>query len=98
MDIKYSMSFTTGTLLYRESITVADLYLEMRDWDAVRAVVIAENRLQMRTLNSSKRIYREIVSRLKHLTSIEFELLQDTFLQEQNRLLWLAVCKLYRFV
>ncbi|MEM7133187.1 MAG: DUF1819 family protein [Chloroflexota bacterium] len=94
----YSLSFTTGALLYHESITVAELYAELEDWDAVRQVVISENRLQMRTLNASKRIYREITSRLKTLTRGQLALLLDLPRQDQCYLLWLAVCKRYRFI
>ena len=34
---KYIMSFTAGALLYRESLTVAELYSDMDDWQEVRA-------------------------------------------------------------
>jgi hypothetical protein len=74
------------------------LYCELGDWDAVREVVIAENRLQMRTLNASKRIFQEISSRLKWLTAPQLQLLLDGSYQEQNYLLWLAVCQRYRFI
>lgn len=92
------MSFTTGTLLSHESIVIADLYHQLGDWDAVRTQVIGDNRLQMRTLNASKRIYREISSRLRLLTPPQLELLGDSSLQEQNYLLWLAICRRYRFI
>lgn len=95
---KYSMSFTTGTLLHRESEVMTRLYCELGDWDAVREIVIAENRLQMRTLNASKRIFQEISSRLKWLTAPQLQLLLDGSYQEQNYLLWLAVCQRYRFI
>ena len=95
---RYSMSFTSGTLLHRESLTIADLYAELHDWEAVRSTVLAENRLQMRTANASQRLYREIASRLKQLTADEFDLLLHGSLQEQSYLLWLAVCKRYRFI
>ena len=95
---KYSMSFTTGTLLHRESEVMTRLYCELGDWDAGREVVIAENRLQMRTLNASKRIFQEISSRLKWLTAPQLQLLLDGSYQEQNYLLWLAVCQRYRFI
>lgn len=94
----YSMSFTTASLLYHESLTVARLYAEWGDWDNVRKVVISENRLQMRTLNASNRIYQEVTSRLKLLTPAQFDLLCEGSRQEQNNLLWLAVCKRYRFI
>jgi hypothetical protein len=94
----YSMSFTTGTLLYRESLTVAALYRELGDWDGVRERVVAENLLQMRTLNASKRVFREVASRLKQLTAAQRDLLRTGTRAEQNHLLWLAVCRRYRFI
>ena len=97
-DKKYSMSFTTATLLYRESITIAELYSEMGDWRAVRDKVVAENLLQMRTQNASERICSETISRLKHLTPAQLTLLQEGSPTEQRFLLWLAVCKRYRFI
>ena len=95
---KYIMSFTAGALLSRESITVAELYREIGDWDAVRAKAISENRLQMRTLSASRRIFREVSTRLKHLTPAEMEFLLEGSHQEQNYLLWLGICKWYRFI
>ena len=94
----YSMSFTTGALLFHESMTVVALYGKLGDWDAVRDAVQAENLLQMRTRNASVRICREVISRLKQLTSNEIEILRHGSRQEQAYLLWLAVCKRYRFV
>ena len=95
---RYSMSFTTGALLYPESLTVARLIQETGDWDRVRERVIAGNLLQMRTLNASKRVYREIASRLKRLTAAERALFLDGTRREQIHILWLAVCKRYRFI
>ena len=95
---KYSMSFTTGTLLLNESTTVAQLYRIEGDWDKVRMIAIEENRLQMRTLNASKRIYREVTSRLRLLTEGELTLLINGDREEQITLAWLAICRRYRFI
>ena len=92
------MSFTTGTLLQRESEIIIRLYCQSGEWDAVRQIVIAENRLQMRTLNASKRIFQEISSRLRLLNPPQQQLLLDGSYQEQKHLLWLAVCRRYRFI
>lgn len=97
-DQIYSMSFTSGTLLWRESLTVAGLYRTLDDWDAVRAQVRRDNLLQMRTLNASKRIFSEISSRLRQLSAEQLNLLLDGSPQEQTYLLWLAFCRRYRFV
>ena len=92
------MSFTTGTLLLNESTTVAQLYRIEGDWDKVRMIAIEENRLQMRTLNASKRIYREVTSRLRLLTEGELTLLINGDREEQITLAWLAICRRYRFI
>lgn len=94
----YSMSFTSGTLLYHESLTIAQLHVTLEDWETVRDKVVAENRLQMRTLNASRRICREVISRLKLLTQTELGILVKGSRPEQNYLLWLVVCKRYRFI
>ncbi|MCU7814968.1 MAG: DUF1819 family protein [Candidatus Thiodiazotropha sp. (ex Rostrolucina anterorostrata)] len=95
---KYSMSFTTGALFHQESVNLAELYLEEGDWNEVRDEVIARNLLQARTINSTKRICREICSRLKRLNKEELELLVDGDHQEQAYILWLAVCRRYHFI
>jgi hypothetical protein len=94
----YSMSFTTGALLYNETITVAQLYQQLGSWDAVRERVLADNRLQMRTTNAAKRIFQETASRLRQLTPAQLDYLLTADRREQNYLLWLAFCQRYRFI
>lgn len=95
---RYSMSFTTGSLLHRESVKLATLYLDLGDWNAVRNKVVAENLLQTRTLNALKRVCNEVISRLRTLSPSELEFLAAHSHQEQAYLLWLAVCRRYRFI
>ena len=95
---RYSMSFTTGSLFHRESVKLAALYLELGDWNTVRDKVISENLLQARTLNTLKRVCREVISRLKTLSIKELDFLVETNPQEQGYLLWLATCRRYRFI
>ncbi len=92
------MSFGAGALLYRESLAVAELYGELADWDAVRASVIAENRLQLRTSSAARRVYREASARLQTLTPAQMAILQGGTRTEQGYVLWLAICKRYRFI
>ena len=94
----YVLSFTAGALLHQESLTVAELYGDLGDWEAVRSRVLEENLLQVRTLSAAKRVFREISSRLQQLTLAELELLRTGTRQEQGHMLWLAICKRYRFV
>ena len=95
---RYSMSFTTGTLLHRESVKLAAEYDKRADWNHVRDHAIAENLLQARTLNTLKRVCREVISRLKTLCPSELDFLLDASPQDQGYLLWLAFCRRYRFV
>ena len=92
------MSFTTGSLFHRESMKLASLYLDLGDWNSVRDKVIAENLLQTRTLNTLKRVCREVLSRLRTLNPSELEFLITSSSQEQAYLLWLTVCRRYRFI
>ncbi len=95
---KYSMSFTTGSLFYLESVKLAELFITLNDWNAVRNKVLSENLLQARTQNTSKRVCREIISRLKTLAPLEIDLLINGSPQEQTYLLWIAVCRRYKFI
>ena len=95
---RYSMSFTTGALFYRESVRLAALFVDLKDWNAVRNTVLADNLLQARTQNTSKRFCREIISRLKTLSVQELELLIKGTSQEQTYLLWVAICRRYTFI
>jgi len=94
----YLMSFSAGSLLYRESITVARLYAEIGDWAAARAAALVDNALQIRTTSAAKRLAREAAQRLETLAPAQLQLLRDSDRREQTTLLWLAICKRYRFI
>jgi len=95
---RYIMSFSTGGLFHRESVKLVELYLDLYDWESVRDKVIAENLLQTRTLNTLKRVCREIGSRLKTLSQSELEFFVEGNHHEQAYILWLAICRRYRFI
>lgn len=92
------MSFSTGGLFSRESVTLSMIFLEIGNWDTVRDKVLTENLLQTRTLTSAQRVCREVISRLKTLNPSELDLLVRGTSQEQGYLLWIAVCRCYKFV
>lgn len=97
-DDKYRMSFTTGGLFHRESVSVAARYLELGDWKAVRERVMADNLLQCRTVSTLTRVFREVVSRLMTCSREELEYLVRASRRDQGYLLWLAVCRRYGFI
>lgn len=92
------MSFTTGSLLCLESVKLAGLFVELNDWNAVRNKVLSENLIQARTQNTLERVCREVISRLKTLSPLEIEFLIKGSFQEQGYLLWVAVCRRYKFI
>lgn len=95
---RYSVSFTTGALYLRESISVTELYLQTHNWKDTRDQVISENLLQARTRNTLNRVCREIVSRLRTLSDSELSFLPIATFQDQRYLLWVAFCRRYRLV
>jgi hypothetical protein len=92
------MSFTTGGLFVSESVMLAEIYGASGDWAAVRDEAVKSNLLQVRTESSSKRIAREVISRLKLLSAAELTLLIHSGIQDQASLLWVAVCSRYKFI
>ncbi|MEA3336899.1 MAG: DUF1819 family protein [Chloroflexota bacterium] len=92
------MSFTAGALLYRESVTLSELWVQTEDWGIVKDEVLTGNLLQMRTMSAAKRVFREARARLQTLTPPQMALLVDGLRQEQNCLLWLAICKRFLFI
>ena len=95
---RYIMSFTAGGLFHRESVKLALLHQEHKDWSAVRKIAISDNVLQTRTVSTLKRLCREIISRLKTLSTGELDFLLHATPQEQAYILWLAVCRRHRFI
>lgn len=61
----YRLSFTFGGLLIPETRIIADVFLTVGEWPAVREKVINENLLHKTRQASSRRYIREIRDRLK---------------------------------
>lgn len=95
---KYNLAFTTGGLFQNESTQFVALYQELKDWDLVRENVISKNLLQMRKVRTIKHLSGEIILRLKQLSLPELELFATSDSQDQAYLLWVAICRRFRFV
>lgn len=94
----YSISFTTCSIRKTETLKLVALYNEYQDWKEIRRICLQDNVLQQRTERSAKRLYRELVSRLKCLNIEELDLLHSGLEREQDLLLWLATCRRYDFI
>ena len=95
---RYIMSFTTGGLFLRESVEVAQLYLQDPDWEAVRDRALDHDIFQFRKRTSSRRSLNEVIKRLKNLEEAELRFLINSNSKEQKQLLWVDICKTYRFI
>jgi hypothetical protein len=94
----YSMSFTTGTLLQADSLLLTREYLELGDWREVRNLTRKTNLLQAKTIQSNVRLASEIISRLCLLDDDQLKYLDQAQVKDQSYVIWLAVCRRYKFI
>lgn len=94
----YSFGFTAASLLYRDSVLLAQLYLEHRDWEKVKQAVFQNNLLQIRTFAAQKRIYSEAYTRVKPLSEEAMDILANGTREEQCQIIWYAICRKYDFI
>lgn len=94
----YLMSFGTGGLFINESVVVARLHVAGADWESTLVAAQESGAFPVRKASSARRSIREIVNRLKRLSSDELALFIKGDRSEQAALLWLAACRAYRFI
>jgi hypothetical protein len=94
----YILSFTAAGVLRAECVLLAELHARLGDWDAVRSTAVADNLLQARKAASATRVCRELVFRLQGLSDEELALLRQGNPNEQDQILWVAICRRYRLV
>ena len=97
-ETTYNITFASGGLRRNETLLVAELYDELGDWDRVKERVLEENLFQMRSKASIRRVFQEIRGRLQTLTPDEMTILLSGPLQDQDYVLWLALCKRSPFI
>jgi hypothetical protein len=80
---RYPLSFTAAGLSRRESVQMANLFLEFGDWSVVRERMLEDNLLLVRTRSALLRIGREILYRLQQLDPRQLSLLVEVGTQDQ---------------
>jgi len=95
---KYRMSYGIGGLFLNESVAIARLYQELGDWSAVKKAAGAKGVIPFRKQSSVTRSVREIANRLEVLKADEIDLLCHGDYADQLSVLWLALCRGYRFI
>jgi hypothetical protein len=95
---RYALSFTSGSLLTREALIAAPIYLRERDWATTRARIKDENLLQTRVARSNTRLLGALIPRLQVLTDAELQIVADGTSTERGHLMWAAACRQYDLI
>lgn len=94
----YRLGFVSGGLLIHQSKIAARLYLETRDWEAVKRRVRDENLFQTRTPSTATRYLLEVVRRLKGLDDALLNIIAEGGPTERAQVLWAAACRHYQLL
>ncbi len=98
MNNDYIFSYTAATLMLHETDEVMKRYLEYKDWDKVKDLVIEENIMQKQSVSSRKRVFAEIKRRIESLTSNQLEFINEANSSDIRNLIFLSILKTYRFI
>ena len=94
----YIFSYTAATLMLHETDEVMKKYLEYKDWDKVKDLVVEENIMQKQSVSSRKRVFAEIKRRIESLTSNQLEFINEANSSDVRNLIFLSILKTYRFI
>ncbi|MFW7355909.1 MAG: DUF1819 family protein [Brucella sp.] len=96
---KYRMSFSVGGLMLNESLAIAEHYQRGETWAYARERLLAEGASSLPKLASQTRALREVYDRIGHLSDAERQFLSaEADRTEQQAMIWLAICRTYRFI
>lgn len=96
---KYRMSFSVGGLMLNESLVIAQGYQPGESWASARQRLLTQSASSLPKLASQTRALREVYDRIGHLSDTERHYLSnDADRAEQQAMMWLAICRTYRFV
>lgn len=91
--VKYSFSFTAGSLMLQELIAYAKILVENNQQQGL----LDAASLNKDKAKTNKREFAEIKLRLSKLSPAEIELLHDAELTTQKLIAYIAFCKSYSF-
>lgn len=98
MADKYIFSYTAATLQMYETSEVIKKYLECKDWDIVKDIVIEENIMQKQSESSRKRVFVELKKRIETLTQEELEFVLDANSSDIRAIVFVSILKTYRYI
>lgn len=94
---KYSLSFTAASALIPETVSIAQILVEEKDWQNVFEEVSKNNLLNKNKKTTLSREFNEIKKRLKNLNQIELEFLANSNSQVTKWMIHLSLLKTYSF-
>ncbi len=98
-DIEYNFSFTAGSALIQETITVANVLIDKGfDWNKTKCAIIEGNLLQKDKSETSMRQFSLIKSRLERLTNEQINRLCTDLMPEKRILILLAIIKAHSLI
>lgn len=93
------MSFSVGGLMLNESLMIAQCYQPGESWTSARERLLAQGASSLPKLASQTRALREVYDRIGHLSDFERHYVSaEADRAEQQAMIWLAICRTYRFV
>lgn len=96
---KYRMSFSVGGLMLNEGLAIAQGYQPGETWACARERLLAQGASSLPKRASQTRILREVYDRIAHLSDAERHYLSaEADRAGQQAMMWLAVCRTYRFI
>lgn len=96
---KYRMSFSVGGLMLNESLAIAKTYRAGEPWVGARERLLGQGTSSLPKMASQTRALREVYDRIGHLSDAERHYLSaEADRAEQQAMMWLAICRTYRFV
>ncbi len=98
MNNDYIFSYTAATLMLHETDEVMKKYLEHKDWEKVKDLVVEENIMQKQSVSSRKRVFAEIKRRIESLTSEQLEYVNKANSSDIRNLIFLSILKTYKFI
>ena len=98
MNNDYIFSYTAATLMLHETDEVMKKYLEYKDWEKVKDLVVEENIMQKQSVSSRKRVFAEIKRRIESLTSEQLEYVNEANSSDIRNLIFLSILKTYKFI
>ena len=94
----YIFSYTAATLMLHETNEVMKKYLEYKNWDNVKDLVIEENIMQKQSISSRKRVFVEIKRRIETLSNEQLKYVNKSSSSDIRNLIFLSILKTYRFI